>query len=333
MTALMREPLRSARGMKPTWQTRPVTTDTWTHADFPESTAGVPGMRVVDGRPCSRNVHVHLGLRYAAKDGRALHLVVAQPSLDWATGAPTAIAAERFPLVVFVQGSGWGEQSLGANLEPLASFARRGFVVAIVEYRQASLARFPAQIADTLTATRWLVDHAGDFGIDPDKVALWGDSSGGHTVVMAALTGGDPDFTDEPERPPVNVSAVVDFYGPVALDRMDDEPTTVTHDAPGSPETTLLGVQSLAETPDRVAQADPRTHLRPDRSVPPVLVVHGTKDRSVPFAQSVLLVEGLRAAGRQVEAVQVRGGGHGGPSVWTPQVLDIVDDFLRQHLS
>jgi len=319
--------------MTPPWQTRRVTEQTWTHADFPESTANVPRMRVVEGRPSSRNVHVHLGLEYAVKDGRALHLVVAQPSLDWATGDPADIAAERFPLVVFVQGSGWGEQELGANLEPLASFARRGYVVAIVEYRQASLAQFPAQIADTLTAARWLVDHAGGFGIDPDKVALWGDSSGAHTAVMAALTSGDPDFTDEPERPPVNVSAVVDFYGPVALDRMDDEPTTMVHDAPGSPETTLLGVQSLEEAPRRVAQADPRTHLRSDRSVPPVLVVHGTKDRSVPFSQSVLLVEALRAAGRQVEAVQVRGGGHGGPSVWTPQVLDIVDDFLRQHLS
>ncbi len=310
-----------------------MTTQAWTHADFPESTTSGPGLRVVEGRPSSRNVHVHLGLRYAIKDGQALHLVVAQPSLDWATGEPAEIAAERFPLIVFVQGSGWGEQELGANLEPLASFARRGYVVAIVEYRQASQARFPAQIADTLTATRWLVDHAGDFGIDPDKVALWGDSSGAHTVVMAALTSGDPDFTDEPGRPPVNVSAVVDFYGPVALDRMDDEPTTMVHDAPGSPVTTLLGVQSLTEAPDRVAQADPRTHLRADRSVPPVLVVHGAKDRSVPFAQSVLLVEALRTAGQQVEGVQVRGGGHGGPSVWTPQVLDIVDDFLCQHLS
>jgi dipeptidyl aminopeptidase/acylaminoacyl peptidase len=63
-----------------------------------------------------------------------------------------------------------------------------------------------------------------------------------------------------------------------------------------------------------------------------VLVVHGTKDRLVPFAQSVLLVEALREAGRDVQAVRVRGGGHGGPSVWTPQVLDIVNDFLRQHL-
>jgi fermentation-respiration switch protein FrsA (DUF1100 family) len=130
----------------------------------------------------------------------------------------------------------------------------------------------------------------------------------------------------------VNVSAVVDFYGPVALDLMDDEPTTMTHDAPGSPETTLLGVHSLAQVPDEVARADLRTHLRRNRPVPPVLVVHGTKDRLVPFAQSVLLVEALRETGRDVQAVRVRGGGHGGPSVWTPQVLDIVNDFLRQHL-
>jgi acetyl esterase/lipase len=158
---LISAPPERDRVMTPPWQTRPVTAQTWTHADFPESTANVPRMRVVEGRPSSRNVHVHLGLQYAVKDGRALHLVVAQPSLDWATGDPADIAAERFPLVVFVQGSGWGEQELGANLEPLASFARRGYVVAIVEYRQASLAQFPAQIADTLTAARWLGHRSG----------------------------------------------------------------------------------------------------------------------------------------------------------------------------
>jgi acetyl esterase/lipase len=181
------------------WKDPFMTTQEWSHQDFPESTVIAPGMLTVEGQPFSRNVHVHLGVRYAAKSGRTLHLVVAQPSLDWATGEPAEIGAERFPLVVFVQGSGWGEQSLGSNLEPLISFARRGFVVAIVEYRPAAVAHFPAQVADTLTAVRWLIAHADDFGIDPARVALWGDSSGGHTVVMTAFTNGEPEFTDEPD--------------------------------------------------------------------------------------------------------------------------------------
>ena len=233
--------------------------------------------------------------------------------------------------MVFVQGSGWAEQSLGASLEPLIGIARRGYVVAVVQYRPSSVAVFPAQVADTLTATRWLLDHAGTYGIDPDRVAVWVDSSGGRTALLAALTQGAPAFTDGPEVPPVGFRAVVDFHGPVAFALMDDEPSTMVRDAPGSLETTLLGVDSLADAPGLVALADPRAHL--GSGACPVLVVHGTKDRVVPFAQSVLLVEALRAAGTPVEAVRVRDGAHGGPSIWSPQVLDFVDDFLRRHLS
>ncbi len=75
--------------------------------------------------------------------------------------------------MVFVQGSGWYEQQLGSNLEPLAAVARRGYVVAVVEYRPSSVARFPAQIADTRTAIRWLIEHADDFHLDPTRVARW----------------------------------------------------------------------------------------------------------------------------------------------------------------
>ena len=302
------------------------------HDGFPESTATIPGARDLPGQPGRRAVHVHLGVEYAVKGGRALHLVVLQPSLDRTTADPAAAAGERFPLVLYVQGSAWREQALGTNLEPLAAIARRGYVVAVVEHRPSCAARFPAQVADAVTALRWLVRNADEFGVDPARIALWGDSSGGHTVVTAAVTAGDPAFTDEPGQPVPAISAVVDFYGPVAFDRMDDEPTTTPHDAPGSPETTLLGVDRLGDAPELLRRADPRTHVSPDRPLPPVLVVHGTKDRLVPFAQSALLVEALRAAGQPVEAVRVRGAGHGGPSLWTPEVLDVVGEFLRSHV-
>jgi acetyl esterase/lipase len=303
------------------------------HAEFPESTASADGMRVIPGNPDGRNVFVHLGVEYAVKDGRHLHVIVIQPSVDESTAEPEEIAAEQFPLIAYVQGSGWQEQQLGAGLEPLAAFARRGYVVAIIEYRPSSVARFPAQIADAQTATRWLLEHAGDFHIDPQRVAMWGDSSGGHTTLMTALTTADPSFTDEPDSVPLDIACYVDFYGPTALDLMDAEPSTMDHNGPGSPETALLGAETLAAVPDLVRRADPRTHVSPDRPVPPILIAHGSKDRLVPFQQSVLIYDALREARLPVELVQVKGAGHGGPTFWTAELMDLVHDFLQRHLT
>jgi acetyl esterase/lipase len=303
----------------------------WSHDAFPESTATADGIREIDAGPAgSRQLSIELGLTYAVKDGRPLHLVVVRPGLDWATTEP-GDDTETFPLVVFVQGSAWREQQLGVALAPLTEFARRGYVIAIVEYRPSSVATFPAQVADALTATRWLLDHARDFGIDPARVAMWGDSSGGHTTLMAAVAGHEPCFTDEPDQPPVPFRCFVDFYGPTDLGRMDDEPTTMAHNAAGSPESDLLGGE-LPTIPDRVRRADPRTYVTAERPLPPVFIAHGTKDRSVPFAQSILIYEALRAAGQPVEMVKVRGAAHGGTSFWTDELLDLVADFLLRRL-
>lgn len=304
------------------------------HLDFPESTARADGMRVIEARaPGVRNVHVHLGVEYAVKQGHRLHLVVIQPSADWTTSEQAELDAESFPLIAYVQGSAWREQQLGASLEPLAAFARRGYVIAIIEYRPSSVAAFPAQVADAKTAVRWLLEHAAEFHIDLRRVAMWGDSSGGHTTLMAAVTGHGALLTDEPGERPLDIACYVDFYGPTALDQMDDEPSIMPHSEAGSPESDLLGGEHLAAIPDRVLAADPRSYLDPEVPLPPIFIAHGSRDRLVPFHQSVLIYEALRAAGQPVELVQVRGAGHGGPTFWTDELMDLVHDFLSRHLT
>lgn len=305
----------------------------WTHADFPESTADAEGVRVIEGGPPGgRSVVVNLDVTYAVKDGRPLHLVVIQPGVDWASGEQAAIDDERFPLIVYIQGSGWMEQQLGSCVDPLTDFARRGYVIAIVEYRPSSVATFPAQVTDAITATRWLLRHADDFHLDAGRVAVWGDSSGGHTALMMAVNGDDPSWSDEPDSAPLPISCAVDFYGPTALDLMDDEPTTMAHSSAGSPESMLLGGAPLADVPDLVRRADPRTYVSADRPVVPILIAHGSRDRLVPYPQSVLMYDALRDAGHPVEMIQVRGAAHGGPTLWTQELMDLVAGFLARHL-
>jgi fermentation-respiration switch protein FrsA (DUF1100 family) len=107
----------------------------------------------------------------------------------------------------------------------------------------------------------------------------------------------------------------------------------MSHNGPGSPETALLGAETLAAVPDLVRRADPRTYVSPDRPVPPILIAHGSKDRLVPFQQSVLIYDALHEARLPVELVQVKGAGHGGPTFWTAELMDLVHNFLQRHLS
>ena len=127
------------------------------------------------------------------------------------------------------------------------------------------------------------------------------------------------------------IRCFVDFYGPTDLGRMDDEPTTMAHDAVGSRESDLLGGGELSTIPELVRRADPRRYVTTERRLAPILIAHGTKDRLVPFKQSVLVYEALRAAGQPVEMVKVRGAAHGRPTFWTTELLDLVEDFLRRH--
>ncbi len=303
------------------------------HEDFPHSTATVSGVRVVDAERGRLNVFVHVDVPFAVKSGRTLHLQIIQPSRDATFAAPSDVFSDLFPCVVFVQGSAWGEQALGASMAFWCRFAERGYTIAIVEYRPSSLAIFPAQVQDAKTAVRWLRAHAEVYSIDPGRIVMAGDSSGGHTALMVHATQDLDEFDDEPGEP-LDLKAVIDFYGPTDLARLNDEPSIMDHATADSPEGRLLGGISPLAAPDLVAQANPSSWISPERPLVPLLVIHGSKDRLIPFAQSVYHVDALRAAGQPVELVQVRDADHGiWPAMFNDRIAHIVDDFIRQHAS
>ncbi|WP_337062618.1 alpha/beta hydrolase [Kineococcus sp. G2] len=296
------------------------------YEEFPASTRSTDGTHVLAADRTPRHGSAVLGVEYARKSGRALHLHVLLP--------PTGPGGdERFPLVVYVQGSAWFEQQLGTNLPALAHFARRGYVVAIAEYRPSTVAPFPAQVRDAGSAVRFLRRNAERFHVDPERVAMWGDSSGGHTTVLAHLTDGDQEYGDEPvDAEPLALRCAVDYYGPTDIARMNEEPSIQDHTGPRSPEGVLIGGVDVLANPERVRPTVAAHHVDPAVPRPPLLVVHGDKDRLVPFGQSVLLVEALRAAGQPVTFHRLAGADHGGPPFWTEEVLDVVDGFLRENL-
>ena len=152
--------------------------------------------------------------------------------------------------------------------------------------------------------------------------------------MLAALTDGEQEYSDEPVRGgPLGVRCVVDYYGPTDISRMNEEPSIQDHAEPTSPEGLLIGGHNVLHRPDLVEPTVLMNHLSHRPSLPAVLIVHGSKDRLVPFGQSVLLHDALVEAGSPVELYQLKGADHGGPPFWQDDVLDIVDEFVRRHLA
>ncbi len=297
--------------------------------EFPSSDIPARGAKVLRADEGRRSVETILGVEYARKSGVALHLNILKPRLEEGESS-------TFPLVMLVQGSAWFKQDLAQQLAQLVRFAATGLVIALVEYRPSTLAPFPAQIRDARTATRFMLGNAGTYHADPSRLIVWGDSSGGHTVTMLAVAEGLARFSDEASpdaetrADPLPIRGVIDYYGPTDLGTMNDEPSTQDHDAPDSPEGMVLGGVRVLEHPDRVREASPLDYISPTAALPPFLIMHGSKDRLVPFGQSAMIFNKLRDSGHAAELYRLEGADHGGNAFWTAdEPFAITCAFIR----
>jgi acetyl esterase/lipase len=302
----------------------------------------------------AQSVPTHADLVYATVGGQPLRLDLYLPS-----GGTTPR-----PLLVWIHGGGWSS----GNRFPAPSFAvllrDRGFAVASVSYRLTSQAgqwggeavTFPAQIHDVKAAVRWLRAHAGDYQIDPQRVAFWGSSAGGHLAALAGTSGNDPTLEGSVGAHLGESSAaqvVVDYYGPTDLLQMNLDITTppggFDHDAPTSPESRLLGFDQPGEgigvlranldnpNPPFPALALLAQQVNPitwvDAADPPFLIVHGDADTTVPYAQSLRLRDALHAAGHTPAFITVAGAGHGGfPGAVQAQAQGFILDAIGTAL-
>jgi acetyl esterase/lipase len=199
----------------------------------------------------------------------------------------------------------------------------QGYAVASIGYRVSTEAKFPAQVEDSKAAIRWLRGSAAQFALDPDRVAVFGESAGAYLAVMLGTTGGVKEFdVGEHLDQSSAVQAVIDFYGPT--DFLRNAFATAT---PKTPEALFLGGPIL-DNKDKAAKANPIAYVTNDD--PPFLIVHGDADRLVPRNQSELLEAALKKANVAVKFHTVKGGGHGGFD--DPLIGEMVTEFLAQRL-
>ncbi len=281
--------------------------------------------------PLGYGVRFRGGVAYADLPGvRPLELDLWLP--------PDADAAA--PVVVFLHGGGWrlgsrrqaGPAYAGAAVGPFEHVARAGIAVASVDYRLSGEAHWPAQLHDAKAAVRWLRSRSAALGIDPDRIAAWGESAGGQLAALVGLTGDDA--TSEGSvgitGPSSAVAAVAAWYAPsdiaaVATDNGQDPAD------PDSREARLLGAPATS-VPELAATASPLDQVTPD--APPFLLLHGAADRLVPAVQSERLHRALAAAGVSVELHRYDGADHmwrGAPAAAEDAVVRTIA-FLRHQL-
>lgn len=228
---------------------------------------------------------MHRDIEYTRVGDTRLAMDAAVPK----TGAPV-------PAVIVVHGGGWvrGDRALdvGPILPPLAD---AGFAWFSISYRLLNDAtQFGAAVEDVRAAIGFVKAHAAEYRVDPERIALVGESAGGQLAAMAAL--GVPDL---------GVKAVVGLYAPtdlVTLAKTSNKvPEWLRQNLQGSPfEAVILAA---------LKQYSPIEHVR--RDMPPFLLIHGTADTLVPFEQSKAMCARIRAAGASCELYPVAGAGHG----------------------
>lgn len=164
---------------------------------------------------------------------------------------------DGWPAVLLIHGGGWVEGDL-SDFESLAPhFARRGIVAGAMNYRLGPEHRWPAQLQDAHAA----LDRLLDTQVDPERIAVWGHSAGGHLALMLAL-----------QRPELRCC--------VAMGAPSDLALLARHRPPSAQDDTL----ELVFDPDQLGPASPLAQC-PER-VPPLLLVHGTADHIVPVGHA-----------------------------------------------
>lgn len=239
---------------------------------------------------------------------------------------------QKRPLIVFVQGSAWTFPNVNFEIPQLSEYARSGYIVATVTHRNCMEGHpAPAFLKDVKTAIRFLRAHADEYGIDTERVGIWGTSSGGNTALLVGLTGDDPRYkTDEYAEFSDKVNAVVDCFGPTDLYGIIKDHYSPEEDQPDKLFWQLCG-GNILEHKYLLDEMSP-LHILPDAlTCPPMLLIHGDADDVVDFNQSLSMFRAMRASNHDAEMIRVSNAPHEG-NFWSKELHSLISDYLSRKL-
>lgn len=201
-----------------------------------------------------------------------------------------------FPAAILVHGGGWvagdKQQYINYIFQPLAD---AGFAWFSINYRLAPQFRFPSDADDVQSAIRFVRANAVKYKVDSTRIALIGESAGGHLVSYVGAR------NEEGAR----VAAVVSMYGVHDFVAAAVQWKPVPHEL-----FDLFGIPAItAETAPILIKASPLIYVR--KGMPPFLLMHGSKDEDVPYEQSVEMCDKMKQAGAHCDLITIDGAPHG----------------------
>jgi acetyl esterase len=209
-----------------------------------------------------------------------------------------------FPAAIVVHGGAWVAGDRKKSVLPLTQALRdAGFAWFSISYRLANpvdykstpAALLGGSVEDVRQAVAYVKKHAAEYNVDPERIALIGESAGAQLSAMAALKPG----------PGGEVEAVVGFYCPSDLVSL----VQATPFIPESLRQVVKGTSFEDVLFGYLRELSPMNSIH--AGAPPFLLIHGTVDNVVPFQQSVDMCNGLRKAGSTCDLYPVEGASHG----------------------
>lgn len=224
---------------------------------------------------------------YCERPTRPLKLDVYRPTAALRDAANDG-GSSLLPAVIVLHPGAWSSGDKSWVFTPHdMTLAAKGYVVFDIQYRFVDETQWPGQLDDCRAAVRWVRAHAAEYGVDPNRIALLGRSSGGHIALSTA-------YQAHGEHADTRVNAVVGIYAPSNLAMVGEKV---------DPRIARLMGGDLNEQPNRYYDASPLNHVSPE--APPTLLIHGQKDGLLYSINSEVLRWALRRAGVPVALLRV----------------------------
>lgn len=253
---------------------------------------------------------------YGHKAGMALTFDVIRP-----------VENEKGVGVLFMVSGGWisrwfpPESVVQNGAGPSNSFSRlvdEGYTLFLVRHGSSPYFKVPDAVADVRRAVRFIRLHAEEYGVDPDRLGVFGGSAGGHLSLMlgTASDSGDQSAADEIEQQSNRVAAVVAYFPPTKIDEF-------FHLTPQFP--------ALDFDKDLAGSVSPLLHVTSDDA--PTLLVHGDKDELVPLSNSERIHEAFVEQNVPAELIVIEGAAHGFGDEGNARATQALLDWFNKHLA
>ena len=238
---------------------------------------------------------------------------------------PRAAATGPRPLLIYVPGGGWvlGLRRWQGRLL-IRRLVKAGWVAVSVQYRLSPWATWPTHIIDVKRSIAWARGMAPSWGVDPSRIALSGNSAGGHLAALAAFSVGYAPWQPGFEEEDTAVAALVGWYGIYDLVAAVDGSPLWPHGGLRRLWRLLVMKRALATARDDYHLASPATHFGPH--APPTLLIHGALDTLVPVASArAFAADCERAVPGRVRYLEIPGAEHAFEVFYSRRAVDAVE--------